>query len=109
MALTKTQLTIGGLAIAALTASLVMEKHSQATLRKANESLQQRIAQLSSDRQSLADQLAQRRAAPVARRAPQVSKREIRLSVRRERSRGAQAQRVSRLRSTRTDVRHDPT
>ena len=72
MALTKTQLTIGGLAIAALTVSLVMEKHSQATLRKANDSLQQRIAQLSSDRQALADQLAQRRAAVPRLPAPQI-------------------------------------
>ncbi len=72
MALTKTQLTIGGLAIAALTVSLVMEKHSQAILRKANDSLQQRIAQLSSDRQALADQLAQRRAAVPRLPAPQI-------------------------------------
>ena len=63
MALTKTQLTIGGIAIAALTVSLVAEHHSQATLRKENESLQQRIAQLNSDRQALADQLAQHRVA----------------------------------------------
>ncbi len=63
MALTKTQLTIGGIAIAALTVSLVAEHHAQDMLRKENESLQQRIAQLSSDQQALSDQLAKRRAA----------------------------------------------
>ena len=58
MALTKTQLTVGGIAIAALTASLVVEHNSQAALRRENASLQQRIAQLNSDSQSLAGRLA---------------------------------------------------
>jgi RNA polymerase sigma factor (sigma-70 family) len=63
MALTKTQLTVGGIAIAALTASLVAEHNSQAVLRRENVSLQQRITQLNSDNQSLAGRLAQQRTA----------------------------------------------
>src|SRR6185312_11021657 len=60
MALTKTQLTVGGIAIAALTASLVAEHNSEGTLRHENASLQQQIAQLHTDNQSLAGQLAKR-------------------------------------------------
>lgn len=60
MALTKTQLTIGGIAIAALTASLIVETGSEKTLRRQNEALQQRIAQLAMDNQSLAENAARR-------------------------------------------------
>jgi RNA polymerase sigma factor (sigma-70 family) len=59
MALTKTQLTIGGIVIAALTASLIVETTSQKALRRQNESMQQKIAQLTADNQSLADKAAQ--------------------------------------------------
>jgi RNA polymerase sigma factor (sigma-70 family) len=48
MALTKTQLTVGGIAIAALTASLVIVHQSQSGLRRENQTLQQRLAQFNS-------------------------------------------------------------
>ena len=63
MALTKTQLAIGGIAIAALTASLIVESNSQKTLRRENETMQQKLAQLTADNQSLSDKAAQRSAA----------------------------------------------
>ena len=59
MALTKTQLSIGGIAIAALTASLIVENNSQQTLRRQNESLQKKVAQLAADNQSLSDKAMQ--------------------------------------------------
>ena len=62
MALTRTQLTIGGIAITALAASLIFEQGSEKTLRRKNESLQQQIAQLTVDNQSLADKASQRSA-----------------------------------------------
>jgi RNA polymerase sigma factor (sigma-70 family) len=62
MALTKTQLTIGGIAIAALTASLMVEHGSERTLRRENETLQQKMAQLAADNQSLADKVSPRSA-----------------------------------------------
>jgi RNA polymerase sigma factor (sigma-70 family) len=62
MALTKTQLTLGGIAIAVLTASLMVEQGSQRSLRRENEALQRKMAQLSADHQSLADKAAQRAA-----------------------------------------------
>ena len=60
MALTKTQLTIGGIIIAALTASVIVEINSQKALSRQNESLQQKIERLTSDNQSLADKASQR-------------------------------------------------
>lgn len=60
MALTKTQLTIGGIAIAALTASLIVEHSSDYTLRRENGTLTQRIAQLTADNQSLTDKASRR-------------------------------------------------
>ena len=62
MALTKTQLTLGGIAIAVLTASLMVEQGSQKSLRRENESLQRKMAQLSADNQSLAEKASQRSA-----------------------------------------------
>jgi RNA polymerase sigma factor (sigma-70 family) len=62
MALTKTQLAVGGIAIAALTASLIAEHGSENTLRRDNESMQQKIAQLTADNQSLANKASQRSA-----------------------------------------------
>ena len=59
MALTNTQLTMGGIAIAALTASLIVEQSSEKTLRLQNETLQQKIAQLAAGQQALADKAAQ--------------------------------------------------
>jgi hypothetical protein len=60
MALTKTQLTIGGLAIGALIVTLVVKNRLRNGLRRENESLQQKITQLTSDNQSLANKIAQR-------------------------------------------------
>lgn len=60
MALTKTQLTIGGIAIAALTSSLIVESNSQKALRHQNDSLQQQMVQLAAANQSLLDKAAQR-------------------------------------------------
>jgi len=62
MALTKTQLAIGGIVIAALTASLIVEQGSEKTLRVQNETMQQKIAQLAADNQALTDKAAQRSA-----------------------------------------------
>jgi RNA polymerase sigma factor (sigma-70 family) len=45
MGLTKLQLTVGAVAIAALTASLVIQKQSQTSLRAENEKLRQQLAQ----------------------------------------------------------------
>ena len=60
MALTKTQLTLGGIVIAALTISLIVENGSRSMLRRQHETLQQKIAQLTADNQSLTDNLSQR-------------------------------------------------
>jgi len=57
MALTKTQLTIGGIAIAALAVALVVQNGLQKSLRRENETLQQKVAKLSADNQSLADKI----------------------------------------------------
>jgi RNA polymerase sigma factor (sigma-70 family) len=62
MAVTKTQITIGGIAIAALTASLIVKHGSETTLRREHESLQQKIAQLTLEHQSLTDRASQRSA-----------------------------------------------
>jgi RNA polymerase sigma factor (sigma-70 family) len=59
MGLTKLQLGTGAAIIAALTASLLIQKHSQNELRVQNESLQRRIAQLNFDRQAMAEHTAQ--------------------------------------------------
>ncbi len=60
MALSKTQLTLGGIVITALTAALIVEHGSQRMLRRQQETLQQKIAQLTADNQSLTDNLSQR-------------------------------------------------
>jgi RNA polymerase sigma factor (sigma-70 family) len=58
MGLTKLQLGAGAVVIAALTASLVIQNHSQNELRRQNESLQRRIAQLNLDKQALSEHYA---------------------------------------------------
>jgi tetratricopeptide (TPR) repeat protein len=69
MALTKTQLTIGGIAIAVLMAALMVKNGSRKTLRHENDTLQQKIAQLTADNESLANKVSRspRLPAPVIR------------------------------------------
>ena len=62
MALNKTQLTIGGLAIAVLAASLILEHCSKKVLRRQHETLQRQVAQLTADNQSLTDKASKRTA-----------------------------------------------
>lgn len=54
MSLTKAQIAIGATAVALLTASLVIQHHSQNVLRQENDSLRRQLAQLNSDNQALA-------------------------------------------------------
>jgi len=68
MALTKTQLMTGSLAIAALTASLVIENSWKKRLHRQNDMLQQKISRLTADNQLLADKIAKR--SPAAPRLP---------------------------------------
>ena len=72
MGMTKLQLGTGAVIIAALTASLVVQKYSQNELRRQNESLQRRMTQLSSDNQALTDRLAQHAAMIPRLPAPQI-------------------------------------
>jgi RNA polymerase sigma factor (sigma-70 family) len=58
MGLTKLQLTVGAVAIAALSASLIIQKQSQNALRKENESLRRQMAQLNVDNETLSNRLA---------------------------------------------------
>jgi RNA polymerase sigma factor (sigma-70 family) len=58
MSLTKAQIAIGTAAIALLSASLVVQHHSQSQLREENDSLRRQIAQLNSEKDSLAGRLA---------------------------------------------------
>jgi hypothetical protein len=60
VALSKKQLTVVGIAIAALTASLIIENGWEKSLHRQNKTLQQKIAQLTADNQSLADKIAKR-------------------------------------------------
>jgi RNA polymerase sigma factor (sigma-70 family) len=72
MGLTKLQLTVGSVAIAALTASLVIQKQSQASLRAENEKLRQQLAQIQTDNESLLNRLARTKMAIPNLPAPQI-------------------------------------
>jgi RNA polymerase sigma factor (sigma-70 family) len=58
MSLTKAQIAVGTAAIALLTASLIVQHHSQNELRRENDSLRRQVAQLNSEKDSLASRLA---------------------------------------------------
>ncbi len=69
MATTKLKLGIAALAIAGVTATLVMQQQSEGRLRRENESLRQQISQLASESEALSNRLAHAKAA-VAPRLP---------------------------------------
>ncbi len=67
MATTKLKLGIAALAVASVAATLVMQKQSEAALRRENESLRAQVSQLATDKEGLSNRLAHTKSARTPR------------------------------------------